>query len=195
MTPVQGRSLEDAELVEKAKRGDMDAYEQLVQRHQDAAFRTAYFVAGRSGDAEDAAQEGMVKAYRALGSFRSGAAFRPWLLAIVANEAKSRLRSAARRESLALRLGEGRSESDAAPSPEAAALAHEDKENLLRAIAALSENDRLAIAYRFFLELSEKEMATAMRCRQGTVKSRLSRAMKRLRRELEASRDGSGSRE
>ena len=194
MTPVQGRSLEDAELVEKAKRGDVDAYEQLVQRHQDAAFRTAYFVAGRSSDAEDAAQEAMVKAYRALGSFRTGAAFRPWLLAIVANEAKSRLRSAARRESLVLRLGEGRPESDAAPSPEAAALAHEEKESLMRALGRLSENDRLVIGFRFFLDLSEKEIADAMRCRQGTVKSRLSRAMKRLRLELKGSRRDLGGR-
>ncbi len=63
---MQGRSLEESELVEKAKRGDVDAYERLVERHQDAAFRTAYFVAGRSGDAEDAAQEAFVKAYLGL---------------------------------------------------------------------------------------------------------------------------------
>lgn len=186
MTPVQGRSLEDYELVEKARRGDVDAYEQLVERHQDAAFRTAYFVAGRSGEAEDAAQEALVKAFRGLDRFRPGAQFRPWLLAIVANEAKNRLRSASRRETLALRLSGSRSEGDAAPSPERAALARADQEILLRALGALSENDRLVIGYRYFLDLSEKEMAQALRCRPGTVKSRLSRAMKRLRIELEA---------
>ena len=103
MTPVEGRPLEDDELVTRARRGDVDAYEELVRRHQDAAFRTAYLVAGRSGDAEDAAQEAFVKAYRGLAGFRPGAAFRPWLLAIVANEARNRLRSASRRETLALR--------------------------------------------------------------------------------------------
>ena len=187
MTPVQGRSLGDDELVEKARRGDLDAYEVLVERHQDSAFRTAYFIAGRTGEAEDAAQEALVKAFRGLKSFRPGASFRPWLLAIVANEARTRHRSAARRETLALRLSESRSEGDAAPSPERAALARADQDVLLQALGQLSEADRLVIGYRFFLDLSEKEMAQALSCRQGTVKSRLSRALKRLRAELEAS--------
>jgi RNA polymerase sigma-70 factor (ECF subfamily) len=162
------------------------AYEQLVQRHQQAAFRTAYFVASGADDAQDAAQEGFVKAYRALGQFRSGASFRPWLLAIVANEARNRLRSASRRDSLAMRLAESRSHGDAAPSPERAALARADREALLAAMSRLSEEDRLVIGYRFFLELSEREMAEALRCRPGTVKSRLSRAIGRLRNELRA---------
>ena len=186
MTPVEGRPLEDQELVERAKCGDVDAYEQLVERHQQAAFRTAYFVAAHADDAEDAAQEAFVKAYRALGQFRSGASFRPWLLAIVANEARNRLRSASRRDSLALRMAESRSQGDAAPSPERAALAREDQETLLAAMSKLSDDDRLVIGYRYFLELSEKEMAEAMRCRQGTVKSKLSRAMGRLRKLLDA---------
>ena len=186
MTPVEGRPLEDQELVERAKRGDVDAYTQLVERHQEAAFRTAYFVAARADDAEDAAQEAFVKAYRALGQFRSGASFRPWLLAIVANEARNRLRSASRRDSLALRMAESRSQGDAVPSPERAALAREAQETLLAALSELSEDDRLVIGYRYFLELSEKEMAQAMRCRPGTVKSKLSRAMGRLRKQLEA---------
>jgi RNA polymerase sigma-70 factor (ECF subfamily) len=186
MTPVEGRPLEDQELVERAKRGDVGAYETLVERHQEAAFRTAYFVASRADDAEDAAQEAFVKAYRALGQFRSGAAFRPWLLAIVANEARNRLRSASRRDSLALRLAESRSQGDAVPSPERAALAHADQEGLLKAMSKLSEDDRVVIGYRYFLELSEREMAEAMRCRPGTVKSKLSRALGRLRKQLQA---------
>ena len=185
MTPVEGRPLEDQELVERAKRGEVDAYEQLVARHQDAAFRTAYFIAGRSGDAEDAAQEAFVKAFYALDRFRSGGAFKPWLLAIVANEARNRLRSASRRESLALRLAGGRRDGDAVPSPESAALARSDKEALLRAMSGLSEDDRLVIAYRYFLELSERDMAVALGVRPGTVKSRLSRALGRLRDAME----------
>lgn len=182
---MEGRPLEDDELIARAKRGDVKAYEELVRRHQDAAFRTAYFVAASTGDAEDAAQEAFVKAYRALPRFRPGAAFRPWLLAIVANEARNRLRSASRRETLVVRLSESRSEGDAAPSPERAALARADQEALAAALGRLPENDRLVIGLRFFLELSEKEMAEAMRCRPGTVKSRLSRALARLREVLE----------
>ena len=177
---MEGRPLEETELVERAKRGDVDAYQQLLQRHQDAAFRTAYFVAG-PGDAEDAAQEAFVKAFYALDRFRSGSSFRPWLLAIVANEARNRIRSANRRGALALRLAESRFSGDAAPSPETAALARADKEAVLAALAHLDEGDRLVIAYRYFLELSEKEMAEALGVRPGTVKSRLSRALARLR--------------
>jgi RNA polymerase sigma-70 factor (ECF subfamily) len=69
------------------------AYEDLVRRHQDVAFRVAQLVAGNAADAEDAAQEAMVKAYYALDRFREDAPFRPWLLRIVANEASNRRRS------------------------------------------------------------------------------------------------------
>lgn len=178
---MEGRPLEDLDLVERARRGDVDAYERLVERHQTAAFRTAYFIAGSTGDAEDAAQDAFVKAFNALGRFRAGAAFKPWLLKIVANEARNRLRSASRRESLALRLAGGRLEGDVAPSPEQAAFARSEKEALLGALTKLNEEDRLVIAFRYFLDLSEKEMAVSLGVRPGTVKSRLSRAMTRLR--------------
>lgn len=185
MTPVEGRPLEDRELVERVKRGDVDAYETLVRRHQTSAFRTAYLVAGSAAEAEDAAQEGMVKAFYAIDRFRSGAPFRPWLLAIVANEARDRRRSAARREGLVLKLGEGRLGGNAAPSPEEAALAGSDRQRVLDALARLSEDDRLVVGYRYFLELSEKETASALGVRRGTVKSRLSRALRRIRAEME----------
>ena len=189
MTPVEGRPLEDRELVERVKRGDMDAYEGLVQRHQVAAYRTAYLVAESAAEAEDAAQEGFVKAYYAIDRFRSDAPFRPWLLAIVANEARDRRRSSSRRDSLALRLAEGRLGGDAAPSPEEAALAGADRQRVLDALATLGEDDRLVIGYRYFLELSEKEAALALGVRRGTVKSRLSRALGRLRAAIEGGAD------
>lgn len=178
---MEGRPLEDRELVERVKRGDVDAYETLMQRHQSAAFRTAYLVAGSAAEAEDAAQEGFVKAFYAIDRFHTDSPFRPWLLAIVANEAKTRLRSAARRQGLALKVAEGRLEGDAAPSPEEAALVRAEKERVVRALGELSADDRLVIGYRFFVELSEKETAAALGVRRGTVKSRLSRALRRLR--------------
>src|SRR3954468_5508641 len=98
---VEGRPPDDEELISRAKRGDVDAYGQLVLRYQGVAVRTAYVVAGSRGDAEDAAREGFVKASRALGRFRGEAPFKPWLLRIVANEARNRRRSAGRRQSLA----------------------------------------------------------------------------------------------
>ena len=186
MRSVEGRPLEDAELVDLARDGDVHAYEELVSRYQGIAYRVAWLVARQAGEAEDAVQEAFVKAYYALPRFRPGAPFRPWLLRIVANEARNRVRSTRRQERLVLRAAAVEA-GGAAPSPEAAALEREDAQALLRAMERLREPDRLVIAYRYLFELSEAEMADALGVRPGTVKSRLSRALGRLRAELETS--------
>jgi RNA polymerase sigma-70 factor (ECF subfamily) len=178
---VVSRPPTDEELVERAKRGDKAAYEELVRAHQGIAFRTAYLVAGTAAEAEDAAQDAFVKAYRALGRFRRGAPFRPWLLQIVANEARNRRRSSGRRAGLALRVAAEGSSGGAAPSPEGALVAGEDRERLLAAVNELREEERLVIACRYFLELSEEETAAALGVPVGTVKSRNARALARLR--------------
>ena len=160
-----------------------------MRRYADIALRTATFVSGRSADAEDAAQDAFVKAYAALPRFRAGAPFRPWLLRIVANEARNRRRSAGRRADLATRVAEDRPTVDAAPSPEAAVLAQESRAMLLAAVNALRDEDREVIAARYFLELSETETAEALGIPRGTVKSRLSRALGRLRERLASAED------
>lgn len=162
----------------------MDAYDELVRRYRDIAVRTAYVVAGSSDDAEDAAQDAFVKAYAALARFRAGAPFRPWLLRIVANEARNRRRSAGRRAGLAVRVAEERPTADVAPSPEGAVLASEARAALLLALNTLRAEDREIIGARYFLELSEGETAEALGLPRGTVKSRLSRALGRLREEM-----------
>ncbi len=181
---MEGRPLDETELVDRAKRGDVMAYEELVRRYQEIAYRTAYLLGGGASEAEDAAQEAFTKAYYALSRFRQGAPFRPWLLRIVANEARNRRRSSGRRAALALRVHEDRRPTDAAPSPEVAVLAHERRMALLQALAALRDEDRQVIQCRFLLDLSEAETAAALDCPRGTVKSRLSRALARLRAEL-----------
>ncbi len=183
---MEGRPPQEESLVERARRGDVSAYEELVHTYQGIAFRTAYLIAGTAADAEDAAQEAFVKAYRALGRFRAGAAFRPWLLQIVANEARNRRRSAGRRAALALRAAAEESSGGAAPSPEAALVASERRRELLAALERLREEERLVLACRFFLDLSEEETAAALGVRRGTVKSRQSRALARLREAMEA---------
>jgi RNA polymerase sigma factor (sigma-70 family) len=186
---VVGRPLEESELIERAKRGDAAAYEEIVQTYQGIAFRVAYVLTGSAPDAEEAAQDGFVKAYRALGRFRSGAPFRPWLLRIVANEARNRRRSAVRREALVLRTAAEQASGDAAPSPEAAVLVAEERATLLRAVERLRADDRDVISCRYFLELTEEETAATLGLRRGTVKSRTSRALARLRAELEGGYD------
>jgi RNA polymerase sigma factor (sigma-70 family) len=197
---VEGRPLEDVgfarlddiELVGRARDGDVSAYGELVERYREVAFRTAWLITRSSADADDAAQEAFVKAFYALGRFRVGEAFRPWILRIVSNEAKNRRRSTGRRERLTLRLAQDRGSGDAAPSPEAAALGREQRDALLRSIDRLPERERLVVTYRYLLELSEAETAKALGIRPGTVKSRLSRGLGRLRQELatEDAKDG-----
>ena len=179
--------LEESELIARARAGDSAAFGQLVQQYQELAFRTAFLIAGDSEEAEDAAQEAIVKAYYAIDRFRPEAAFRPWLLQIVANTARNRRRAAGRRVQLALRASSASSSASADPSPEAAALAEEQRRELLAHVNQLHDDDRLAIACRYFLELSHAETAAAMGCAPGTVKSRLSRALQRLRVQLKGS--------
>jgi RNA polymerase sigma-70 factor (ECF subfamily) len=152
--------------------------------HEQVAFRTAYLITRESAEAQDVAQDAFIKAYRSLWRFRSGAPFRPWLLRIVTNEALNRFRSSSRRAALAVRAGE-RASVGAAPSPEAILLSSERRMAVLAALDALSEGHRLVIVCRYLLELSEAETAAALRCRRGTVKSRLSRALTVLRDAIE----------
>jgi RNA polymerase sigma factor (sigma-70 family) len=187
---VVGRPLAEEQLVARAKRGDAAAYEELVRTHQGIALRTAYLVVGDETDAQEAAQDAFVKAYRALGRFRRGAPFRPWLLRIVANEARNRRRAAGRRQALVLRAAAGAAPGDAAPSPEAALVSAERREELLGALGRLGDDHRLVLSCRYLLELSEEETAAALGVRRGTVKSRLARALDRLRAELGDAQDG-----
>jgi RNA polymerase sigma-70 factor (ECF subfamily) len=182
---VVGRPLDETELVARAKRGDELAYEELVRMHQGIAFRTAFVFTGVAEDAQEAAQDAFVKAHRALGRFRAGAPFRPWLLTIVANEARNRRRAAGRREALAVRVATSTGAKDTTPSPGAALLAAERRSELVTALNRLRSVDREVIACRFFLDLSEDEIGATLGWKRGTVKSRLSRALDRLRYELE----------
>lgn len=101
--------MSERELVERAKRGDGRAYETLVRQYEEVAFRTAFLITGDADDAEDATQSAFLKAYLHLSRFRSDAPFRPWMLQIVANEAKNARRSHQRH---LLRRSDGASAAD-----------------------------------------------------------------------------------
>jgi RNA polymerase sigma-70 factor (ECF subfamily) len=173
--------MDEHDLVERAKEGDMAAYGSLVRGHQRVAQHVAFLITGSSAAAEDAAQAAFVKAWYALGRFRSGSAFRPWLLKIVANEARNQRRSAGRRAALVDVLGAQPASTSISDSPERLAVSDERRRALLAGLDRLADNDRLIIGYRYFLELSEAATAEALGCAKGTVKSRLSRALERLR--------------
>jgi RNA polymerase sigma factor (sigma-70 family) len=182
---VAGRPPAESGLVARARGGDDHAYEELVRMYQGIALRTAYLFCGDTATAQEAAQDAFLKAYRALWRFRSGAPFRPWLLRIVANEARNRARAAGRRNAMQLRLSAEFASGDAAPSPEAVMIDRERRKELVVALSRLEPADREVLSCRYLLDLSEEETAAALGCRRGTVKSRLSRALERLRQEVE----------
>lgn len=166
----------------RARAGDRDAYALLVARYTALAHRTAYLL-GAADEAEDVVQEAFVKGYRALGSFRDGAPFRPWLLRIVANETRNLHRAGHRRRSLEQRLVEPDVDPD---SPEREAVAADARARLLAAVNAMPHRDRQVLTCRYFLDPSEAETAEVLAWPRGSVKSRLSRALVKLRRALPA---------
>lgn len=184
MTTVEGRPLDDGSLVASAQRGDARAYEELVRKYSDLAFRTAYLVCGNAADAEEAAQDAFFKTHSALARVRPDQPFRSWLLAVVGNEARNRVRSSSRRARAELRFATAARAEDAAPSPEAAALASAELRRAAEALERLDGDDRRVIALRHLLDLSVAETAAVLGVPDGTVKSRLARALGRLREEL-----------
>jgi RNA polymerase sigma-70 factor (ECF subfamily) len=164
-----------------------DEFARLVRSHEGIARRVALVICGSAVEADDAVEEAIVKAWYALGRFRPGSEFRPWLLAIVANEARNRRRAAGRRAAYELRAASearavgDRGSGEAAPSAESAVLDAERRQAVLDAVAALPEPQREVVACRYLLGLSEAETASALGLRAGTAKSRLSRGMATLR--------------
>jgi RNA polymerase sigma factor (sigma-70 family) len=168
----------DATLVEAARNGDVASYEQLVERYQAAAHRTA-FALGAGDDTADVVQEAFVKAYLALGLFRVAEPFRPWLLRIVVNEARNRWRWHARHRTVPLPLV-GEQLSSSAPTPEQVAEEHEAIRSLRDALVDLPRHQRDVITCRYLLDLTEDETAQVLGIPRGTVKSRLSRGLAAL---------------
>ncbi len=167
-----------------AQQGDRAAFDALVQSYQELAFRAAYLIVRDKDDAADVAQDAFVRAYRSLNAFDTSRRFRPWLLRIVTNVALNSARSSGRRDAATERLardaGTGKDQ-----LPDAAVEAAEQSERVWLAIADLPDDDQRLIYLRYFLETSEAEAAESIGRPVGTVKSRLHRALKRLRRVIE----------
>jgi RNA polymerase sigma-70 factor (ECF subfamily) len=173
---------DDVTLLARARDDDRAAFAQLIRRHQSAALRVAAVICGSTTEAEDIVQDSMVDVQRHLGTYRGTGSVRSWMLRIVANHAKNHVRSRVRRlhredhhARLHLRTSEG---ADTATETrlEHAALAS--------ALQRLPEHDRAVLACRFVAGLSEAETAEVLGAPLGTVKSRTSRALERLERQL-----------
>ncbi|MCA9832552.1 MAG: sigma-70 family RNA polymerase sigma factor [Thermomicrobiales bacterium] len=173
-------SASDDELIARAQSGDTAAYGDLVRRYQDLAFRTAWVILRHEQDAQDATQTAFLKAWQALDRFRSGEPFRPWLLRIVANEAKNRRESRWRWFQTHL-FSERQPEITDDYGLEALVARTETSAELLKAISQLPIHDQQILLLRYALDLAESEIATTLGIPRGTVKSRLHRALNRLR--------------
>jgi RNA polymerase sigma-70 factor (ECF subfamily) len=180
---VELASSDESSAIERSRRGDANAFGSLVERYQEAAFRTAYLVTRDAAAAEDVAQEAFVRAYRELHRFHRGDPFRPWLLRIVHNLALNEVRSRKRRSAVAERVAVVASSVE--PPADAELTARDEAHTVLRAIGELDADDRQILHLRWFLELPEAEIAVAIGRPAGTVKSRLHRAGQRLRAVIE----------
>ncbi|QEV61742.1 sigma-70 family RNA polymerase sigma factor [Streptomyces spectabilis] len=189
-----GIGVDEAAVIARVRAGEAEAYAELVRAFTGMALRAAAAL-GAGADAEDVVQQSFFKAYCALGRFRDGSAFKPWLLSIVANETRNTVRSAARRRSVTVReaaLTEPEPLIPESANPAVAALDRERRAALLSALDRLGEHHRLVVTYRYLLDMDEEETAQALGWPRGTVKSRLSRALRKLERLLP---EGSAERE
>ncbi|MFJ8868142.1 RNA polymerase sigma factor [Streptomyces sp. NPDC102473] len=184
--PSGGGADGEARVIARVRAGDAEAYAQLVRAHTGVAMRAAVAF-GAGADAEDVVQAAFFKAYRALGRFRDGAPFRPWLLRIVMNETRNTVRSAGRARAVAGREAGYQGADPVIPDaadPVVAALAQERRTLLTAALDELSEEQRQVVTCRYLLEMGEAETAQTLGWPRGTVKSRLNRALRKLERRL-----------
>lgn len=176
----------DAALVAACKRGDLDAFDALVHKHQKRMFNVAYRITGDYEDAAETAQDAFVAAYRNIGSFRGSAKFSTWLTAITVNHARNRLKREKTRRSREPRSlddpidGKENGRTMDPPSPDPGALEglerREVSTGVQDCIAALDAEFREVIVLRDIQGFSYDEIGGMLKLREGTVKSRLFRA-------------------
>jgi RNA polymerase sigma-70 factor, ECF subfamily len=178
--------MDEATLIQEARRGDVQAFNTLVLHYQSQVFNLAYRVMGERESAADAAQEAFISAYKNLKRFRGGS-FKAWLMRIVTNACYDELRRRKRRPQTSLEALHV-VEEDANPSlvmrseaPEAHAQRMELAVAIQHCIGTLPEDQRMAAVLSDIEGYSYDEMATIMEVSLGTVKSRLSRARAKLR--------------
>ncbi|HSK66212.1 MAG TPA: RNA polymerase sigma factor [Anaerolineales bacterium] len=170
--------MDESTLVRHAANGDAAAWESLMVAHQEAVFRLAYLLLGDPDDAEDVAQESFLRAWKHLRSFDPERPLRPWLLSITANLARNRRRSAGRYFAALMRAFR---DEPASEGIEERSARNFQASELWQAVQKLSVLDQQIVYLRYFMDLPVAETAEILQVAEGTVKSRLSRALEKLR--------------
>ena len=171
--------MDEDKIVQRARRGDAAAFEQLVTAYRDRVYRLALRLCGNEADADEAAQDAFLAAWRGLPNFRGESKFSTWLYQLVNHAAIDLLR----REKRQVAAGDidEVDAPDTAPSPHRLAERNEQRQAVREAVLALPEEQRQVVVLRFMEELSYEEIGAALHLPTGTVKSRLNRAKAALR--------------
>ena len=196
----------EAELIQQSCAGSIDAFEQLILLYEKRVYTIAYKYMGNHEDANDMAQEALIKAYQSIGSFRGEAAFGTWLGKITANRCldelrkRKKLQTTSLEDTLELEEGSVKKELESpAATPEEHAVQRETAAYMQMLIGKLKEEYRTVIVLREIEGYSYEDIADMLSCSVGTVKSRISRARQYLReciladRMLERTEEGSGT--
>ena len=170
--------MDEAEAIRRCQRGDRDGFRILVERCGRVLYGTAYLITRDAGLAEDLVQEAFLQAWRGMPSFRPGGSFKPWILRILVNQAMTKRR---KRRVIEAPLPEGMATPDTSKSVEELVLEDEERQHIGRILEILPHEQRKTVVLRYYADLTVPEIARALGCREGTVKSRLHRALARLR--------------
>jgi len=186
-TEATSARTEEMELVDRARGGDLRAYDELIKRYQERIYATVYHMTANHEDANDLAQESFIKAYHALKSFKGGSSFYTWLYRIAVNKTINFLKQRKNRQHMSLNDLDFNAEHDpdlvaliSDKTPRRAAGLSELQEKLNAALLKLSEHHRLAVVLHDVQGLSHEEIAKVMHCNIGTVRSRLFYARQQL---------------
>ncbi len=182
---------DEQELVDRLSRGELAAFQELVERHKQSIYYVALDITGNHSDAEDVSQEVFLKVYRSFGTFKRGAKMSSWLHRIAVNASidhlrrKSAIPDAARKDLFNVDIAElpfpdDRPESDPARRAEDELT----RARIERALQRISDRERSVFVLRHYHDLSLKEIAAAMKISTGSVKSYLFRALRKLQKEL-----------
>ena len=173
--------MNDEEAVLRCQNGNREAFRHLVESYQDVLYGTAFLMTGNAALSEDHVQEAFLSAWRGIRGFRTGYPVKPWLVRILVNTVTAQRR----RLSLPIDPLEVAEAQSGVGGPAELAESSESRQRVRGAISALSDEHNIVVTLRFFAGLTVPQLAQALGMREGTIKSRLHRALQRLRRELE----------
>ena len=182
--PMVSEAISDAECVRKLQRGETDAFETLIRRHQKTIFNLVYRMLGDYDEAAEISQEVFLSAYRAIGNFRGDANFSTWLYRIALNHATTRRKSLNTRQQRSVPIENTEPASDPHPGPAESMEKKEIRQRVQQALNRLDPDDAAVILLRDLQDVPYEEVARVLEIPIGTVKSRLHRARLALKSEL-----------